>query len=97
MTIFETKECKNCIMVDNICYGDDSRTCSGIVRNPNPVIDVIRLCQIPPSKSNELVDYVDMTLDEALDDSSLLSKAVSYYLKRSRKLNKQEIRYTSKT
>ncbi len=81
MTVFETEDCGNCIKVDDVAYGNDSHTCSGIVRNASPKYDVIRLCQIPPSKKGGKVGYVDMTLDEALDDSWLLSKAVSFYVK----------------
>lgn len=73
--------CKGCIKIGDVSYSDGYYTCSGIVRKPKPKNDVIRLCQVPPHKSGDDVEYTDMTLDEALDDSFLLSKAVSHYLK----------------
>jgi len=73
---FQTDACYNCTCVDWSIAKNKRGFCTGIVKKPNPSVDILCLCFIDKEK----VKHLSITPIEASDISSLLSNLVAEWL-----------------
>lgn len=74
---FRSEHCDDCICVTWSFANNERGMCCGIVKNPNPVEDVIRFCLIDFQDAQ----YLDLTVSEALITASHLSETAFRYIK----------------
>lgn len=67
------KGLKTCRCIARVMYAEKKFQCAGIVKNPKPRVDVIRLC-------DNTRKIFEATPDEALADANILASAVKEWL-----------------